>query len=450
MALIVDITEAQLQINFGGLVQMVNQEVEFPKTPVEEQHIVRQRATKFGRASEVIVLLAATAFLLSISRILEIVPNVDWIRPICLAVVVLSVLSGILICLVCGEFIAATFTVLLVAIIPAGAMVFSKISSSPFVFASGGDYYSLGLFGVIYIALRRGNQQWLLRSLYWLSISYACAYIVLNIGLSTGILNMPASGNGILPEDVANGRGLRVILASSFIVYGTFTSIASVIRDLKFSSIFTVLLFVCCLLLAQSRAILAVCFVILLIYTVTSLSKVIRYLALVLYAGSLTASMYVAFVPGENPFSSDKSNLSEWARSQSIEIAKNLIKEHLWTGIGIPNGPLGYEPITSVNYFFPADIGLVGVLVTFGVFGILLYTAEAIAACLMPTRLQGWVERKYTIGLGLSGAVMTIYSALAPVFAGGSGTFWGVFFLALFFVPKYRVYVATNRQTVSV
>jgi hypothetical protein len=87
--------------------------------------------------------------------------------------------------------------------------------------------------------------------------------------------------------------------------------------------------------------------------------------------------------------------------------------------------------MTKSYVFQPGDVGMLGMLFMYGIWGVMFYAATTYAACrswrFMP-RLG--LSPSIAEGLGLTGAVVTVFSLLAPTFAGGSGSAFGALFIS--------------------
>jgi hypothetical protein len=386
-----------------------------------------------GRGGGVAVFLSIIGMichLISISGLTQLGEGLDLLRQICLVLTIAISAFGIILCILSREFIAAIVSTLFLSSVPYSAWIFSATSHRAFVPLSGGDFYAGALFSIFFIAWRSGNHQTLLRSIYIVTIVYGFIYLLIYFGMSYGLVKPPEGTTAIILEDVATNRTNRLVLAHSFATFGIFVSVASLMRRYDFIDLLGFAILSSCLFFSQSRFISAIVLAVFVAYVFVRMSRVIQRIAFGTFLIGFIASVYVAVTPGLNPFKEDRYNLSTWARSREISIAQRLIPDHYFTGYGTPNGVDAYKPITDVNFFYPSDIGLVGVLFAYGIFGLFIYILQVCGACFAPQKLRFSVEPKFIVGLSLAGAVLSIYSLLAPVFT-ASG--WGSLFLALLF-----------------
>ncbi|WP_404480183.1 O-antigen ligase family protein [Novosphingobium sp. BL-52-GroH] len=401
----------------------------------------RPVAPSFQSNSELFLACAAIAlFLLSGSRFLELAPGGEIVRLVCLLLEIAMAAYGIFIALSRKYLAVALFSLMIMIAVPFYAYVFSNASGLPFVPASGGDYLPIGMIALLYLVLRNGQAEPLLNFIFKLSLVYALVYIALWFGVYVGVIVPGEDSQIVLRSGGGIDRGLRLVLSNSFAVFGTCVATASLFRFLQARSIVTFIIFAVCLYLSGSRFISLLTMAFVGFYAISQNARLTRAIFFGIFSIGFIFTTYVVAVHSYNPFNgfvtdlSSKADVSAWARWKDIDLANRLIPEHWLFGLGIPNGPKAYEPITHVGFFYPQDIGLLGVFMMFGVFGFLFYGVIAYAACFSHVRLRV-NNASLKIGLGLAGAVMVVYSLLAPVFIGNAIPFAALFLALMFWAP---------------
>jgi hypothetical protein len=393
------------------------------------------RPTYYGRVATFLSILGLAFYIIAASRVTEVFSGLEIVRQICLTGMISIAVLSVVLAVVLREVLAPVVIAFFIASIPFSAWVFSAATGTEYVPLSGGNFYSGALVGIFYLTWRHGDPQRFLRAIYLITTVYAVVYVLLWVGLTAGVITLPEEAKILTAADAGSGRGARLVLANAFATYGLAVAVVAMNRRPNVRDGLCVILFATCFYLAQSRVIAALVLAVMTAYTIIRLPrprlpspKIFQGAAFAVFVAGLTASIYVAVTPGVNPFSGDRYNLSAWARSEEIIIAQRLIPEHAWLGIGIPNGIRAYAPISDVSFFYPSDIGLVGVLVSYGIPGLMLYFAIICGACFATAKLTDIVEPRFAYAFGLTGAILTLYSVLAAVF---TATAWGSLFLSL-------------------
>lgn len=396
-----------------------------------------------GKTALSLSTLAIFLFLLTHSHFLDLFSAGDVVRSAILIIEIILILFGIALSLISGEIVVSAAAITMFASVPFYAYIFSTASGGDFVFSSGGDYLFLGAFSLVFLAIKGGRAEALLQSIYKMSVIYGAIYILVVLGLSAHVLSVNADSHMVLDSGGGVDRGLRVTLANSFIIFGTCVATIAASRTLKLISFVNLLIFCGCLYLSGSRYISLLLVVATIIYFIIRNSNITRNIFFTIFFVGLCFVIFVIASHNYNPFdgfvseAASHGDVSAWARWKDIDIANKLIPEHWAFGIGIPNGLDAYKPVSGVAYFYPQDIGLVGVFVMFGVPGFLFYTFICFCACTSHKKLS-LNNLSLKLGLGLAGAIMALFSHLAPIFAGNAVPF-GVLYLAIFAWKPRRV-----------
>ncbi|MBB3955515.1 hypothetical protein [Novosphingobium sediminicola] len=383
--------------------------------------------------------IALSLFLISGSGFLGFLPIGNVLRLIFIVLQVTIAFYGIGIAFIRQHIVVASLSLIMMLAIPFYAYVFSMAARQPFVPVSGGDYLPIGLTSLFYLVLRNGQGQDLVRFLMRVSAIYAVAYILLWAGVTFGLVHPADGAKIVLKSGGDTERGDRIALLSCFIIFGMFCATASFVRSLRFLALVQIALFAICLFLSGSRLISAMTILAFGLYLVTQTSQLVRTVFFPIFLIGFLTTCFMIITHSFNPFDSFVNentrfgDVSAWARWKDIALTNALIPDHWVFGLGLPNGVEGYGPITHVNYFYTQDIGILGVFMTFGVFGLLLYGFICFAACFGSDKLQ--IDPIMKIGLNLTGAVLAVYSLLAPVFTGSAIPFAALFMALVFWQP---------------
>ena len=158
----------------------------------------------------------------------------------------------------------------------------------------------------------------------------------------------------------------------------------------------------------------------------------------VFYAGTI-GSFFIILNPNLNPFLYF-GDQSASVRANAIMIVADSIQYYWLRGAGISFGIENYRPLTGITYFFPSDIGLIGIFYTYGIFGFLLY----VGLCKLGMDADTIIERlgyssNVAVACAISGMIFAIYSLQSPQYNGGSsGSIFAMMLLALFIYSRER------------
>lgn len=309
--------------------------------------------------------------------------------------------------------------------------IFSRNSGIPFTFSAGGEYLGYTFFGIISLVIR---DKMLVRFLNWLflvCVFYAFYYVVATNAVQTGSIDAGSATRVFVSADDA-GRGDRLYATGMPIVFGLMFSLSRLRQRFSLKQLLCISLFIMCSVIASSRLIsLVMILVVVSYFFIEDLNKLGRY-TLVFMAATIAFSMSLIAYPDLNPFilATDTSGL---VRVFSLYVASDLMHDYWITGAGISFGIEGYMPITNKTYFFPGDIGFVGILFEYGVFGLAFYSFLVFLACTTYRRaIARGCPRDLASALALTGITFSIYSLQSPQFdCGASPSILAMVFLAL-------------------
>jgi len=404
--------------------------------PVERRSIAEKSSMIVARMAYPLSVAATLAFLVSHSRFLEFLAFGDVVRTALLFFEIAIIILGISLAIFSGRIVIASASIITFAAVPFYAYIFGVASGEDPVLSSGGDYFFISIAALFFLVLNGGMGERFLKTLYRMSVVYAVLYILVVIAISANILSVGAESHIVLDSGGGVDRGLRVTLINSFVIFGTCVATISTFREFRIKQLACLFIFCLCLFLSGSRYVSALMCAAIVMFLIFQNSKLTRNLFFLIFFVGLLFVGYVISAHNFNPFNgfvneaSSHGDVSAWARWKDVDIANKLIPDHWLFGVGISNGIDAYRPVSGVPYFYPQDIGLLGVFIMFGIFGFSYYVFICFCACFSYQKLQ---VQDFSIkaGLGLAGAVMTVFSHLAPVFTANAMPF-AAMYLALF------------------
>ena len=355
------------------------------------------------------------------SRAFDLLPYGESLRLLLMLLQISLCAFGIAMAVASRAVLIGFGTICITLLVPLYLYRFSQVSGTQFNPFAGGDYYIIAIIAVLYLEIRNGGLERILNFIFRVSSIYAALYCLLWLAFALGYLHVPENSNLVLQNSGALDRGLRLSLANSYIIFGISVSMVSLIKLRNASSIFFLLLFFVALYFSGSRFLTLIILMSSVIYIALRNVRWVQIFWLSVFSLYLVAVLMIVFFHDFNPFSfiADNStvyqDLSAWARWRSTEIAIDLLDSHWLLGIGIPSGPAAYQPLTYVNFFYPQDLGLLGIFTSYGVGGFLGYIFISISSQFLrlstfsiPIHLRYGTLLTFTTILG--------YSILAPVF----------------------------------
>ncbi|MFN3819232.1 O-antigen ligase family protein [Blastomonas sp.] len=349
------------------------------------------------------------------------------------AIVVAAALAvtGAAICLWRGLLLPAFVSVAGLLSIFTSLYVFSMNSGVPFTFNSGGEYVGIGFTGLFALTLQDRTYGRLMRWFFYLCCIYVVFYVAASLALRLGLVGTGGVSRAIASADDA-GRGDRLHAAALLMVYGTAYSVLRVRSDFRMIYLAWAIMFLVGWFLTGSRTIVVVIIPVLLAYLVWKNPKALGKLGFLAFMTGIVLSMMIIINPELNPFLYF-GDQSASVRTNSIDIASQKIGDFLITGAGISFGIENYKPISGITYFFPGDIGMIGIFFVYGLPGLLLYILICYLGCTSYARI---VAKGYSSDIAtsvmLTAVILSLYSLQAPMFNGGSsGVLFATMFIAL-------------------
>lgn len=352
-------------------------------------------------------------------------------------------LSGGAICLLRGKIAALCLTLAGLFSIFLFLYVFSMNSGVPFTLNSGGEYIGLTFTGLFALTLQDRTFGQVMRWFFTLCCGYALVYLIATLALRTGYIDGGAITRAIASADDV-GRGDRIHAASLFLVFGTAYSVAQIRLRFAAPYLLTAVLFAITWWVTDSRTITAVTFLVVVGYFLIRQVPLLGRAAFLTYLAGTLFSIVLLIDPSFNPFLYF-GDQSASIRVNSVEMASQSMQYYWLTGAGISFGVENYRPLTGITYFFPGDIGMMGVFYMYGVAGLIIYMFICYLGC-----HAYWpvVKRGYSPILGeavaLTGIVLAIYSLQAPQYNGGSSA--SIFAMLLLALTLQTQVVTVGRQ----
>jgi hypothetical protein len=392
-----------------------------------------------GNAYLAIIAIATTLFFYAfIADLLG--PVGEGVRLSAIIISAFLAMLGAVICVLRGLFVPALVSFCSMASIFVSLYIFSINSGVPFTFNSGGEYVGIAFTGLFYLTIQDRTFGRLMNWFFNLCVGYALFYILASLALRFGYLDTGGVTRGIASADDA-GRSDRLHSAALLLVYGTAYTIVKIRTNFRLLHTVWAAIFALAWWLTESRAIIVVSIPVIMAYLFLPKASLIGRMAFSVFLIGAIASLIVMIEPNWNPYLYF-GDQSASVRTNSIDIASHRVWEYLGTGAGISFGIEGYKPISGITYFFPVDIGLIGILFMYGVLGFIVYILICFLGCTSYKRIV-FLGYQKDIGsaVTLTATILSAYSLQTPIFNGGSS---GVLFATMFFAIALA-YTTLNR-----
>ena len=338
---------------------------------------------------------------------------------------------GAAICLFRGLILASILSVAGVLSIFLFLYIFSFNSGVPFTLNSGGEYIGLTFTGLFALTLQDKTFKKLMKWFYWLCVTYAFFYLIASAAVRIGLVDTGGVARAVATADDA-GRSDRLHSASLLLLYGTGYSVASLREKFSIRALLLTTLFASCWVATESRAITLLVVIAVLGYAILKNVALLGRMTFIVFVAGSAFSVMLIVDPSLNPFLYF-GDQSASVRTNSIDIVSQSIQYYWLTGAGISFGVENYKPLTGITYFFPGDIGMIGILYTYGIAGFLLYTWLCYLGCVSYEMVSDAVgDYAVATGVALSCIVYALYSLQSPQYNGGSsGSIFAMMLVAL-------------------
>ncbi|MDM7966163.1 hypothetical protein [Blastomonas fulva] len=360
----------------------------------------------------------------------------ETIRLSAIVATAILTLTGGAICLWRGKIFAAGLTLAGLFSIFLFLFVFSMNSGVPFTVNSGGEYIGLTFVGLFALTFQDRSFGRLMRWFYILCCGYAVFYLMASGAIRLGIIDTGGITRAIASADDA-GRGDRLHAAALLLVFGTAYSVAQMRLRFAVPYLLAAGLFAIAWWVTESRAITTVTFLVMVGYVALRNVPLMGRAAFLAYLAGTLFSILLLIDPSLNPFLYF-GDQSASIRVNSVDIASQSMQYYWLTGAGISFGVENYRPLTGITYFFPGDIGMMGIFYMYGVAGLMIYMFISYLGChsYWPVLKLGY-SAVLAEAVTLTAIVLALYSLQAPQYNGGSsGSIFAMMLIALALQPR--------------
>lgn len=348
--------------------------------------------------------------------------------PLFLALSALSVMIGIGLAILRGQWLSATVALLLAGLIIGQMFTFSALTGYAVNFNVLFSYVNMIAFPLFSVAENRLRTA--LFALFLVSLIYCLIYIgAYDWFVATAaaadqqrwanpsMASTVPEGVRVLPGD--GGREPRVYLAGTFATFVFFYSIVRMrlrrqLRWLPFA-----IVGLTAMVMANSRTYLLTIVIVATMYLIY-LSR--RETRVVLAAVFVCMAMFVVSgVPFDswNPFAITAGDASGAARWRAYSYIRNYVAESPLLGIGIAPSGEAQTTLIGVPGVYWSDLGALGVWYTFGVFGLIAFCTQIVIAVVGIRRPDNLPVVDHVVLL-LCCMVMGMSAALSPDAWGGA------------------------------
>jgi hypothetical protein len=353
-------------------------------------------------------------------------------RTVLIALIGALAIWGIVYGLIVGETSAAAVSTFCLLTIWSGLFIFAQNTGQSPNYLAGGMYYAGALAALFAVDFRKGRGLLLFRLLYRLGVIYAVLYTILFLMYQIGVLNPNLDGDLWIVESGESARGPRLFLAAPLIFYSIFVDIEQLRTKREFWRIWLLVLYLFVVYLSGGRGNIVVAAAVILLSAVITSRALQAWLFATLSVFLLVYAVTAGF--GEyNPFDVFERTQSAFVRQLSVQVVQRLIPQYWLLGAGVPWGGSGYVYLTSSVWFYTSDIGVIGILFSYGIVGLCLYIILCVmAVAVKPSRFLAGNEELDRAWVSLCGTFV-LYSFQGPLFVGGSGGIFASLAMAMCF-----------------
>lgn len=320
-----------------------------------------------------------------------------------------------------GHVIPILIYVLAVTLVCGQMIVFSINFSADINWNTAAQYSVFLSFMPVFVASRDGISNYIVKRLSVYAYAYVSLYIFYSIGNQFNLLPAQLTRPLIL-NDVE--RGERLFSYAGALAYAWFVSIKK-LRNFNVINFVLFTMTAAANLLTISRVYLLCLGIVTAMSLINFKRSTIRTVCLLsLVVVSLTL-LYGLVDARWNPFfqfaGTDSSGLG---RALEYDIARELISQSPILGYGVAVSPDFVVTLTGLGFFAGSDLGAVGLVLDYGIIGLLLYFVCALISTSYIPKLGWWADPLF-----LKGSTLSIYGCIAPVLFAPGGVFY---FAALF------------------
>jgi hypothetical protein len=316
------------------------------------------------------------------------------------------------------KLIAPYFAMAIIGLIGLQIYIFSGLSYRAVSINSGFQYISISAFIIFYIVSLDRQKEYFMSVVIKYSTIYTLTYGFLALALYTGLFPVTIF-QGLIANDLERGNRLFLYAAAAALAF--FYWLQSAKRDPNPKHVILAFATFAAMLLSQSRVYILASSIIALLYIFTSRLMLIRLICLTAFWAMLLINLYGLLDPNWNPYAFFAGDSSGSFRINEYNLARTLITNHPWFGIGIAANASDEWFYIGQDFFFASDLGGMGVWIDWGLLGFIFFIFGTHVIC-TPVRT---VAPDYSISLFLTGCLLAAFATIAPniMYPGGIITF---------------------------
>lgn len=353
------------------------------------------------------------------------------VRALAIFLTVGIAMAGAAICLWRGMIFSSVLTIAGLGWVFFYTLVYSLNTGVPYTFSAGGEFIGYTFFGLFALTLRDKKFGQLMWWFYIISCAYALYYVMASLAVQAGAINIASTTRAVVGADDAS-RGNRLIATLLPLTFGIMYTLVQVFYRFKIRYLILLAVFVVSWYFTFSRAASATVIIVIFAYAVCRNIRLVSRILFLVLAGGTLFSISLIWYPEYNPFYLTY-DISGMIRVMSVDTISQLFKYYTLFGSGIAYGPEAYTPITGTKFFYPGDVGLLGMLFCYGLFGFPVYLY------IMYVGFKAYANTPQEtscpnlgIALTLTGCVFGLYSLQSPQYDSGSpASVLGMAFVAL-------------------
>jgi hypothetical protein len=337
-----------------------------------------------------------------------------------------------------GHLLAASLGALAVAIVFGQIIVFEANWDMAPNWSGAGQYAVFLSFLPIFIMARDGQAGHVTKLLALYSFAYAAIYIGWATAYQAGIVPRQFVSSILLSD---TERGDRLFAYLGALSYAWYVALGRVRADPSAWSFSALLVCATANILTLSRVYLTCLGVVTILNLIGASTRTIRFICLGTMLGVGSVISYGLVDSRWNPFLLTSADSSGLGRALEFQVSQELYANSPVLGLGLASTP-DYPPLISgISFFSPGDFGVAGVLLDFGILGIVLFLVSSAVSC-APIVITGDANQRI---LFLNGCTFVLYGCIAPVLFSPGGIFYFAANLGLWLAQTSRSQARPSR-----
>ena len=328
----------------------------------------------------------------------------------------------ILIAIARGYITVVLISVACICLVLAQLWTFGQNWNVPLNWPGIGQYGAFLSFVPIFIMARDGVATYVVRTLARYAIAYTFLYLAISLLHSVGLLP-PQISTPLILNDIE--RGDRLWSHSGALGFVWYVSLVRVQERTTGAHVMLLLVSAMANIMTLSRVYLGCIVVVSILSVVRASRNAIRAVCLCSFGILSSALVYGMLDTRWNPFFAFASNdTSGLGRALEYQIAQEIIGRSPMLGMGLTSFSNYHFSVTGLTYFSPGDLGLVGVLLDYGLIGLCLFLVSSLITC----AYNEYIPKPFDQVLFLQGCTLVLDSTIAPNMFSPQGAF---FFLVI-------------------